>query len=967
MDGEHNGQDFVAAPDGTTFDGATACGDTLFCWSGPLAHTWSAADGWNSLTAPAEIQRVEPCALGAIAVTVDAQIGLWLTSTRQWAWWEATAPRVSRLGRLVVMFDHLLAHAVLMPTNHFNLWHFDAARAEHVATMADDGPGRLVHAWHNGDGTFGVLCESGLFRLALTGRGRGRLSQERQGVLSAMALGDIALVQPDSSGQPSAILLTSRLFMEPAHSVDLATLRVSELSVAGEDLPRAIWEAFAAGDKVTAGRVLDAVLRADDAHGTSKAFAAVFTDAGEVAVATEKGIRVVRPAPGAATRQATADVATWLLWIQGEAALPQAFQAMLVSCRTSALVRAIADVAGDRALPLLFEHAVSGSPVRLRTSIREIRELATAQGQSAAQHVVRALGSENTAVVAAACAAAGAPELWAGGEPPRDHLVACLSHPSSAVRQIAVDTVGTLRLHGVSDAVGALLSDSDATTRKQALATLTSTGDVDATWREAVKRLVIDDPDEDVREEAVRALGTLYDGRSTLDVVVDALGDVRWDPRAAVPSVLEEHAEDLDAVQYYRAADATLLLLMAARYAEDPTDFTMGADRVLDTIGRRLLEFHAGDSMEQKDALSALPPETRELLAAAVVLTKAVAWLGPPDDLESPLDVAEPGVIDAAEFLGGLGLGEIFTPERLAGLGLAGTPPKQMAELALRTRRVLPRLGQRLAVIAAFVARDRTTRGAGPAREAKARRRKLHERLRDIAPAHDDIEDCVKVLREAAEREGIEAFSSLYCLVARKDAEAIATLERHVLESSLGRWNSVLPALLAVESKPQAKSLLRRVVESPSAPLAFRQRVVENWDEDELGPLPDSAAIVVYLNTAECESLPLPERLSAARELAKRGDVAILDRLARTARAELSADDYDDYHFHRDLATAGHADSLAHVRGHWVEMGDLEALNALAAVGTLEDLRELERALELKAPEAAVRRAMEAIRARCAS
>jgi hypothetical protein len=48
-------------------------------------------------------------------------------------------------------------------------------------------------------------------------------------------------------------------------------------------------------------------------------------------------------------------------------------------------------------------------------------------------------------------------------------------------------------------------------------------------------------------------------------------------------------------------------------------------------------------------------------------------------------------------------------------------------------------------------------------------------------------------------------------------------------------------------------------------------------------------------------------------------------------------------------------------------MGDLEALNALAAVGTLEDLRELERALELKAPEAAVRRAMEAIRARCAS
>jgi hypothetical protein len=81
----------------------------------------------------------------------------------------------------------------------------------------------------------------------------------------------------------------------------------------------------------------------------------------------------------------------------------------------------------------------------------------------------------------------------------------------------------------------------------------------------------------------------------------------------------------------------------------------------------------------------------------------------------------------------------------------------------------------------------------------------------------------------------------------------------------------------------------------------------------------------------------------------------------------LSADDYDDYHFHRDLAAAGHAEGLAHVRGKWIDMGDLEALNALAAVGTLEDLRELERALEMKAPEAMVRRAMDAIRARCAS
>jgi hypothetical protein len=667
------------------------------------------------------------------------------------------------------------------------------------------------------------------------------------------------------------------------------------------------------------------------------------------------------------SRDATADLATWLLWVHGEAALPTAFDALLSSPLTGVLVKAILAVAGDRALAGLFEHAASISPPRLGSSVREVRELARAAGDAVAPHVVRALGSDKTAVVAAGCAAAGAGEVWGDGIVARDLLMSCLTHSSNVVRQIALDSCASLRLPGASDAVGALLADAESSVRLQALEALAGLEDVTPRWREVVRGLVFDDPDEDVREAAVKALGTLYDGPRTLDVVVEALGDTNWDPRSEASDVLEAHAEDLNLEQYYRAADATLLLLMAARHAEDATDFTMGVDRLLETVASRLVEIHTGGGAVAPEGLTVLSPDTRELLAACAVMATGVAWLGPTDELERRPDEDDPDVVAAAEFVAALGLGDVFTPGRLAGLGRAGANPEQMAELARRTSRDFPRLGQRLALIAAFAGRGRAAPPASTGPEAPARRRKLHERLRDVVPAHADLERAVETVRRAADRDGIEGLCALYCLAARRDAEALATLERRVLEGTLGRWQSVMPALLALEGKPRGASLLRRIVESPSVAPAVRRRVADNWNQDELGPLPASAAALVYATTAECESLPLPERLSAARELAKSGDGSVLGRLAHVARAALSADDYDDYHFHRDLAAAGHAEGLAHVRGKWIDMGDLEALNALAAVGTLEDLRELERALEMKAPEAMVRRAMDAIRARCAS
>jgi hypothetical protein len=170
-----------------------------------------------------------------------------------------------------------------------------------------------------------------------------------------------------------------------------------------------------------------------------------------------------------------------------------------------------------------------------------------------------------------------------------------------------------------------------------------------------------------------------------------------------------------------------------------------------------------------------------------------------------------------------------------------------------------------------------------------------------------------------------------------------------------------------LESLPHAQraGFASRFIAAPHVPVAKRAEVARRWNETR-GALAEDAKKVLWHDIAASDTLDLWSRADAADELSRRGEPEVLERLWLEARAQgqLSTE-YLSYRCSCDLARLGHADALAGVRGVWLKRGDSSGLAAFAAVGTVDDIPELESAVATGFPESAVQEAIETIRRRC--
>jgi len=118
-----------------------------------------------------------------------------------------------------------------------------------------------------------------------------------------------------------------------------------------------------------------------------------------------------------------------------------------------------------------------------------------------------------------------------------ERLLPWASHDDPAVRSSALRALRELRLPAASASAAAALSCSDATVRREAVGVLGWLKQTDAL--PALSRLVVDDPDAEVRRAATGALG-MADGRpdAALPALLAALRDEAWPVREEAATTL---------------------------------------------------------------------------------------------------------------------------------------------------------------------------------------------------------------------------------------------------------------------------------------------------------------------------------------------------------------------------------------------------------------------------------------------
>jgi hypothetical protein len=207
----------------------------------------------------------------------------------------------------------------------------------------------------------------------------------------------------------------------------------------------------------------------------------------------------------------------------------------------------------------------------------------------------------------------------------------------------------------------------------------------------------------------------------------------------------------------------------------------------------------------------------------------------------------------------------------------------------------------------------------------------------------------------------VEGLAASYCLAVLGDRGARGRLLEWVHSGELARFPVACSAVELLLDPDERREHVADLIDAEDIPMRLKIWRYEDWSLHEDGSLPEARKRRFLRSYSQAEGIEDHARLSAMHELADLGETEVLE--AYWEAQEITDD--TRYDFARDMARCGHAEHLDEVRGVWIERGDLDALAAFRAVGTLDDLDELQKAIDLKAPEQRVREVMDAITERC--
>jgi HEAT repeat protein len=956
----------LTAPQGIGhFRGGRCGGGWALLWSDRGAWAWAPSQGWIALPeAPADIDAGAVVRSG-VAVRAGRHVGYWAFGEPAWRSWSAIAPRAAQ-GRVNVLRDRIVAHAMIAPTNKLWVYGLEPEGTRLLGTIADDAPGNLVCAWEDG-GTDRMLLlfERGLYAVAPPYRQLEALRPSPEGFDPHFYRAE-AIAPRSADGSLAAVEKVLLEGMGDGLTVlDVKTWTISMEPLPSLDLHATLGPAYLAGDRAFVREVLVLMARLPPFAGP--VYDVLSVGDRPAALACSSGVLAATADSLGAPDLSVVDaqLAPWRLWALGPEDLPNAFECVCGPLSDEAVARAILRFGSERGCEELVRWA-RGRHMTIGPRPEGLVALFAESPPALAAPLVRkGLVDADPSVASVACVGARAAGLWpTEADVPREELLHALGSPDPGVRALAAETIGVLRLSGLEGDLACLLRDPSESARRSAVDALAHLAVVGPETRRAVEEAALTDRDDDVRQGAVKALGPLWGGPSTLETLVRALADVEYAVRSEVAAVLRSHVEDVTPEQFWRLADLVLLHLMVAPRVEDPTDFNRHAD-VLAVFAERFEEESGpGDAMDV--GLSGVASSLAEAFVWVMALMTALPRELFEDRANLDADAAETllRLVEAAT--AALGRQDLPTRAEWQALVRPAPQPVAVAEIAARLAESGTPLARRLALVACYSAAEASPHRAEAV--SSVRTLPLHARLRAVGGGRSPLAAAEALVRAHAAEAGTDGVAALYCLAVRGSEDALRELQRRVVEWEAGEWPVTALAALTLGTPSERALLASRLIASSRVPLSLRRQVEDGWNAEKGGELERDARAKLARDLIADPGTSLEERAQAAQDLLTLGESpGELERLWLDARTAGLVPPQLEFACAVALARCGHADELPKVRGAWIRRGALAATEAFAAVGTLDDIPELESAVSQHgAPEGPVRAAIAAIRARCA-
>jgi HEAT repeat protein len=972
----------------------SGCGWTL-CWDDQKAAAYTRESGWIGLSGtrgPVHLAHATPD--GILILNRNSRAGFWRYGAKNWSWWEDT-PDLSNMRTIRCVDQIVVFYSWGTPENQFRFFRADPRGLTPIGATTGDRYGDLVSASLDHDENIVLACTKGVYRRTQdSGEHPFEAVQECE-----IDVGFFTQLEPVPG--PGHVYIPRTL--ETALRIDMMTGETTELGLAAIDGCTALWRSLIKDRLDRIPLILEALkftpkptdigdppvleLVLDNSH-----WATVTTPGGVIDIevghecpncrrlneinrsectgcrSTLERLQSPEPLTESVANSKEVDILTWNLLVKPDQCRSKALELMLSGYVSSGevLASAVARSLGIGACAELIERAGDlNLDSVFRGSLETAQRLFGTFGAEVAPLVRDALEDDNPGKQALACAAAaatadGRPLIWDDAHPiPKARIVSLSNSNQSLVRILAARACGVLEIESCQAALRNLLSDNENSVREEAAEALAALPSLDETTQDLLGEVGLFDPDDSVREAAIKAIGEKAHSQRAMDALVDALGDLDDSTRSTAAEKLAERSADLTIDQYHRVVDITSLILMAAKLADDSSDYTFGFDDLFKSILENLV-----DPAETVEDLTHLKEQPKRIAAEGTVLA-----LFPPPGSDGMAPVTEDDIEEVKAVLDCLESTIRLEPrdcERL--LESPGAPPT--SELAMRISEVDPTFGSKLAVIALFARRDEPVRNSQSALTEydMTGYRPLHVRLHQGGGVPNPIETCRSLVESESRKEGLPGIAASFCLAAAGDREAWSRLVDRVLRWDVKGAKVVLPALMeTLDSSAEKIDFMERFIAADAIPVPVRRDFYDNWRIESGIELSLKQRRPLLLACASSPEVSESDRWYAASELADSGDLSALEAYWGSRGDPHNLDSDDFYRYSVDLARCGHTDCLGNVRGQWIERGDLDALQAFEAVGTEEDIPEIESALEKRAPEQRIRDTVAAIRKRLAN
>ena len=975
--------------------GAVVGGDWFICWLDAQTAAWSRDSGWIMLPdCPAKITTGHATFEGILLLGEPNRVGFWEWGAADWSWWRFNLG-FEYTTNLALTGSYLIETRKPATETMFRIWRATPADLVRVARITHQAASRVVAATIDREsGELLIACDDGFYRY-IPSPGSGKIQKTSEFSID-LPYG----ARPAISGHDRAVAFQSTI---KTIEVDFTSTTANEIELVPVGGCNALWRAYVSGDMCSVPFILDTLHHVPrfSLHQLidGPLFDLVFHDDLSATVATPDGLLDVQtvwrcpdcgeankvgeencrfcekvnpgcPLPACQSSCAVdnypSEVLSWKLEIDHEGALGEAIDLLFGDhlVNNDALVGSFCRAAGNEAGSMIFEYSRGRNPHNWSQSDLDRVALVFGRfGSRNAELVRESLTDRDPAVIAIGLAAAAEtaandkPLLWGEKQPvPQEEIRELLHHESEKIAVLALRACSSLKLVGCLHDIGAMIDHENPILREKAIEAFGQLPSPNPKWCDRIADLMVCDVDEQVRSQAVDFTAGCATPEAYLDNFIQVLADTCPSPRTRASDAVTSMARRLSADQLFRVCDTVILLLMASNVDHFDSDFELG---IVDMFAG-MMESLAGAI--HQEAHGDTPPMDPELpirfefifLMAlfAARLTDGRYELEPDDfvemkalfkemDVETPVTDAEIG---------------ITTSEN------AGIPPLSIIRRTIEKEH--HRLARRLAILALFVRReDARKRLIEENQIPDAEYVPLHLQLRKKDHSENLLRLCRDLVKDQATKVAPACLPALFCLSASGDEGAAGELANKIV-SGATRDSPVVPAafiqLLDFEGR---RGFMERLLFAESVPLRTRYSLFDKWDADAFGALADSLILPFLRLCASSQELAREDRLDAARLLADRGETGQLEGLLNeTDPSTLDPDRLYQYSF--DMVRAGHHEYLDNIRGEWIERGDLEALKIFAATGNERDILELERALELNAPEQMIHETIDAIKRR---